>query len=95
MLSTQHSHQRQTHTYATSPLCAHDPATGDSSIQKQDCKIVELNTYLKNTQGKHDASYLFSVEICVTEKGSPRTGEREHGQRNGNWNVDSDLQEQN
>lgn len=34
---------------------------------------------------------LFSIEVRVSEEAAPRSGEREHGQRNGNGNIDSDL----
>jgi hypothetical protein len=35
--------------------------------------------------------YLLAVEVCVSQERASRAGEREHGQRHWNGNVDADL----
>jgi len=34
---------------------------------------------------------LLSVEVRISEEAASRPGEREHRQRNGNWNINSDI----
>jgi len=36
-------------------------------------------------------TYSFSIKVGISHETSPGTSEREHGERYGNWNVDSDL----